>query len=401
MASVFKRRVGGPWVVSYQHFDLATGKVRRREVVTQFSGARQKKLADAKGVELERRARAFKRGELDLSRERLAVEERRDLTEHLDEYLTIVESKGRTPEHLEHIRAQIEAVCDACGFQKPVDIDAVAVARYVTEQKALGVKHWGNSNRTLTARVMAVEAFIHWLVAKGRLTSDPYADKRSRIRLNADQDRRYERRPLTDDEAFRLIAAAEKGDVVLGMSGADRALVYRFGLSTGFRANEIRTLHVKNFDLADPVAASVTVESVNSKSRRRDTNPINADLAERLAAYIESRPGVEHPFGDLPQKTAVMIRRDLEAAKIELEVDGRVVDFHSLRETFATRCARNGVPLAMTQKLLRHSTPTLTAKYYVHFRIEDKRAELAKLPPFEAETERASRATTQKLRKSG
>ena len=35
------------------------------------------------------------------------------------------------------------------------------------------------------------------------------------------------------------------------------------------------------------------------------------------------------------------------------------------RHTFATRCAEGGLPLPFLQKILGHSTPTITARYYV------------------------------------
>lgn len=41
--------------------------------------------------------------------------------------------------------------------------------------------------------------------------------------------------------------------------------------------------------------------------------------------------------------------------------------------------AKAGVPLAQTQRLMRHSTPTLTAKTYLKLRIEDGHDAVAKI----------------------
>ena len=40
--------------------------------------------------------------------------------------------------------------------------------------------------------------------------------------------------------------------------------------------------------------------------------------------------------------------------------------FHDLRKTFGSVLAQNGVPTAVTQKLLEHSSPDLTNKVYTN-----------------------------------
>jgi hypothetical protein len=73
----------------------------------------------------------------------------------------------------------------------------------------------------------------------------------------------------------------------------------------------------------------------------------------------------------------------LEAAGIPVIDDcGMVVDFHSLRHTFARLGAKAGIPLAVMQKRMRHSDPKLTAGVYTHLRIVDQAAEIAKIPSF-------------------
>ncbi len=93
-------------------------------------------------------------------------------------------------------------------------------------------------------------------------------------------------------------------------------------------------------------------------------------------------------------KGAAMIRADLEAAKIlsrdangnlnTVDEYGLSYDFHGLRHTFATLGAKAGIPLAVMQKLMRHSDPKLTAGIYTHVLVADKADELAKLPEIAA-----------------
>jgi integrase len=43
---------------------------------------------------------------------------------------------------------------------------------------------------------------------------------------------------------------------------------------------------------------------------------------------------------------------------------GRKLDFHALRYTFATKLAKGVASQRLTQELMRHSDPKLTAKIY-------------------------------------
>ena len=60
--------------------------------------------------------------------------------------------------------------------------------------------------------------------------------------------------------------------------------------------------------------------------------------------------------------------------------DGRTVDVHSLRQTFATLLARNGTFPAVAQKLKRHSDIRLTMNIYTHLDLADIASAVAALP---------------------
>ena len=55
------------------------------------------------------------------------------------------------------------------------------------------------------------------------------------------------------------------------------------------------------------------------------------------------------------------------------------VHFHTLRHTFATRCARSGVELKSLSEILGHATTRITLDRYVHPSLEMKRSNLEKL----------------------
>ena len=70
---------------------------------------------------------------------------------------------------------------------------------------------------------------------------------------------------------------------------------------------------------------------------------------------------------------------DLTAAQIPVATPTGVVDVHALRVTYGTLLARAGVSLAQAQKLMRHSTPALTANYYVKLEMDDAREAVGRI----------------------
>ena len=224
-------------------------------------------------------------------------------------------------------------------------------------------------------------------------------------KLNANTDRRRIRRALLNEEVTWLIQTTEKGPVVRAMAGPERAMLYRLAVETGLRAGELASLTQASFHLADLDAATVTVTAAYSKHRRDDVLPLRRDVAEAVAAFIAGKPADMRLFA-VPPRTAEMIQTDLAAARdawikaagtkqerearvatvflADIDISGRVLDFHALRHTFITRLARSGVMPAVARSLARHSTIVLTMDHYTHTLIEDERAALDRLPAIEA-----------------
>ena len=59
---------------------------------------------------------------------------------------------------------------------------------------------------------------------------------------------------------------------------------------------------------------------------------------------------------------------------------GEKLDIHALRTTCASRMLRNGVALTIVQRLMGHSSPTLTAQAYADMHIDDLRGAVDGLP---------------------
>jgi integrase len=174
--------------------------------------------------------------------------------------------------------------------------------------------------------------------------------------FNADTDRRYVRREMDPEELVYLLATVETYTLPQhNLPGPVRAMAYRLALGTGFRSKELRSLTPESFDLdSDP--PTVTVQAACSKRRRLDVQPIRQDLAYILRPWLaDCEPG-EHPFGNMPEQTARMLRDDLEEARrrwlgeatteaqrqgreasdflMHTDAAGRVADFHGLRHAY-------------------------------------------------------------------
>ena len=184
--------------------------------------------------------------------------------------------------------------------------------------------------------------------------------------LNKELDRRKVRRAMTAEEVERLLEVASgTGKYRKEEKTREMVLVYRLLLGTGLRSTELSLLTPNQIDFEH---CRVRIEAAKTKNKKADILPLHPDLVQSLKERIEAN-GIK-PHERLFQHDQEIIRKafyaDLQAAGIErIGSDGRCLDVHSLRKTFGTLLAMAGVPLTTVQRLMRHSTPDITAKLYV------------------------------------
>ena len=115
-----------------------------------------------------------------------------------------------------------------------------------------------------------------------------------------------------------------------------------------------------------------------------------ADLREFLAGKLPDAPAFNVPPST---KTAAMLREDLQAAGIPYRIDGKFADFHALRHTCGTWLAAAGTHPKVIQRVMRHSTVTLTMDRYTHLFKGDEAAAVESLPDLSRPDTEALRAT--------
>src|SRR5262249_27676935 len=136
-------------------------------------------------------------------------------------------------------------------------------------------------------------------------------------------------------------------------------------------------------DLAADLPA-VVLPARLAKNKKGKVQPLAADVAEALRAYLDGRPEDSPVWpGTWKVDAAEMLRADLEAADIPYAVEGPdgplCADFHALRHTYLTLGGRAGIDLRTLQELAGHSNPNLTARYS-HRRLHDLAGAVEKLP---------------------
>jgi integrase len=362
VASIFKPKGKTRYVILYHD---ETGRRRKK------TGATDKAVTQRIARDIEIRVALRREGLIDLAAESFAASEARPLSAHLDEFRKALRDKGNTPKHADVTSNRAARVLTLAGARRISDLspsrvlDALAALRTA---EGLGAE-------TVNHHIRAVKAFSRWLWKDGRAREHYLAHLAT---TNPEADRRHRRRVLTPDEAARLIRAAERGPVVKGLSGPDRARCYALALGTGLRASELASLTPERFDLAADLP-TVTVPAGYTKNGKEAVQPLPGALAASLCAWLATLPP-GRPVFPLPEKTAEMIRADLAAAGIPYETDAGVADFHALRAAYVSNLVASGASVKTCQVLARHSTPTLTIGVYARASLHDVRGAVEALP---------------------
>lgn len=284
--------------------------------------------------------------------------------------------------------AKIRFVASGCKWKKLSDITGSSLERYIStlsRRAAKGDKPAATggtvSPRTRNQYVYAMKSFCRWLVFERKLPINPVDHVRI---LPTDGDRRHDHAAYTPEALAALIEAARVGEVHSGLTGAQRALVYRLAAFTGLRVGELAALTPQRFDL-DSQQPTVTVHGQTAKNRKTEVLPLHPSLTPLVKKYLEGMEKTELLFpGGWHGHAARMIRRDLTAAgEPWKDATGLFYDFHALRHTYCTALGRSNAPLADQKKLMRHSDVRLTMRYS-HSTLTDQAKALAALPELPA-----------------
>jgi len=380
MASVFKRKrkvklANGKTVVkqSLKYYTRLTDADGIKRTILLYT---DKTASMHKALQLNKEFEQAKEGITD----RFKEHRKRPMAEHLEDFGQSLLAKGGTAKNAKQVKLRVKRVFDECKFTFWNDIQASKVQhtisglrKYVKTKE--GLKDLGEiSAQTYNFYLKSVKQFCKWMVQDGRASESPVEHLQT---INVRADRRHDRRSLEPDEIRRLLEATQAAGKRFGMTGYERALLYRLTAETGQRRDELKSLKKSSFDFEN---LTVTVDAGYTKNKKPAVLPLRKDTALVLQKYLAGKMPSVKAF-KVPVKTALMLKADLKAAKIPYIDDaGRYADFHSLRHSTGSLLAAAGVHPKVIQSIMRHSDINLTMSRYTHiFRGQESEA-VAGLP---------------------
>ena len=288
------------------------------------------------------------------------------LTDHVVKWAEYLGNTQASKEYCKQAPGRIRRIIKECEFVRLSDMERSKVQAW-----GHAFTTAGNSTETLASYFRSLKSFCNWLAQEGVISSSPMKHLKNTSRVPTTQ--KKSRRALSMEKVQFLLGIAEAStELVRGMMGPDRAILYQVALETGLRWSELFSLTIMSFSLdSDP--ATVTVEAAHSKRRREDVIPLRKLLVEKLKDYFAGRAKTEKAFkGMLRDKGAKMLRFDLDKAGIPVITDEGEIDFHSLRHTFITHIVMAGANPKMAQTLARHSNIELTLGRYSHVELKQQ-----------------------------
>ncbi|HEX5036671.1 MAG TPA: site-specific integrase [bacterium] len=226
-----------------------------------------------------------------------------------------------------------------------------------------------------------------------RLLFQKAVDWRYLLRSPAEGIRRWRQekggsRPLTQQELGRVLDHATPWE----------RSVIRVMVQTGLRPGELSQLKREDVDWENRLIHVVSNRERKTKNRKSRIIPMSPDLEEEMKVLRESLPNIfaGNPGAEVPEyvprteaqraylfclangRPIESFRKSIGTALRRVGIEG--VTPHGLRKTFCSLLARQGVHPKAAQRLLGHSTVSLTMDIYTEVEDDQLRAAVNALP---------------------
>lgn len=297
------------------------------------------------------------------------------LTEHISDYIKIIEAKGHSKDYVRRTRNRLKKIISDCRFTYFRDITQSAVEIYSGKLKK---DEYSDTSRA--HYLDALKTFLNWAETDRRIIRNPILKLEKPARDSA------KKGILTSEQFICLIKTTFEKNILIGRTmGQERAILYLLAGCTGLRRKELLNLTWDDISLSGN--AFVRVRAAIAKNGQEAKQPIPAIVVNLLGALEACiRPqGNEWVFASFGKwiNTAGLIREDLKTAKIGLkDKDGNEICFHSLRNSYISFLANSQTPAKVIQKLARHSDPRLTFNVYARTFEDAEQKALNYLPDF-------------------
>jgi integrase len=304
------------------------------------------------------------------------------LAQHVDRWEADLTAKGNAKNSVVAVVPRVQRIIKELEFVTWADLNSAGAATKI--KVWLGtLRAKGEINgSTVNKYIGDVQHFCRWLAEQGFAPRVALTNLELLENDESDSDRR---RALSIAEMHRLVDAAAAGEKHHGLTGDERAILYRFAFETGMRPGQMATLTVANFKLTDnPPTVTTQAQFVKRRTKHEQVlrPELAADLQKRFTSKMPSYPAFKLP--DM-HRLAEMIRDDaavarqawikeaktdqdrIERAKSDFLANvnhaGERLVFYSCRHGHGTALADAGVPEKDIAKSMHHASRTTTERY--------------------------------------
>ena len=291
-------------------------------------------------------------------------------------------------EYQNDFRIHIEPVI---GKKKMCDIQSHAIQKLINDMHTKGYSKTTISNTFTVINGMFKQAFMNQIIIRNPCDA---------VSLPKWQQCKKERRVMTQAEQDIFLKYAEQS------SYYDVLVV---ALQTGMRISEILGLEWDNIDFEKKeIQVTGTLVFISGQTRYKGTPKtfsgartipmlpeVEKILHSRRKWQLKNRMVLGSEYGSITKlKNPVMtcnngeiywaenIRTEMRLIVKRINDDGipfEAITPHTLRHTFATRCAEQGMPLQVLKNILGHSSLAMTSDLYSHVLPDTKHEEMKKI----------------------
>ena len=241
------------------------------------------------------------------------------------------------------------------------DKDMNDISRSDIEGFVVQLSKSGNSAASRARKISSVKGFFKWAYENQMIEKDPSCSIPStKVAVK-------EARVMTREEVIELINCAKAEAYSSGKAEDFRNLaILSFMLSSGIRRSEVVEVKISDMNLESNAVI------IHGKGNKERVAYFNNSTAEIIGKYLdEKRPEISNsdkseylfPTGQSEKMCAASINLIVDRYLKETGLKEKGYTVHDTRRAFATTVYQNTGDIVAVQRLLGHSTPSVTMRY--------------------------------------
>jgi len=282
-----------------------------------------------------------------------------------------------SPDHLKALDSHLTTILQSINAKTAKDLYPAKISAAIANLP-------NASDATKNHYLVAIKSMVRWAHEMGLIPLN-MVSRLKPIPRNKMKFKR-ERRALSQEEISKLLSVSLSRRTETGIRNHSAYLGF---LYTGARLEELRRINIKHVSMENEL-----IEILPGKNGEGRFIPIHPILMRSIKGTCLFSPASEVSLFNIPRSFRDHLKADLKyGGTVIRNSDGRVVDVHSLRHTFATMLESHGANPKAIQTLMGHkSTDSLkplgfnvhkvTYGTYIHSTLEQLRAAINLLPDF-------------------